>query len=98
MSSTSMSCAGKVVLVTGSQRGIGRAVALRFAQAGADVAMNFLDDETAVKSAAAEITALGRRAVTLGADIAKPEHARRLVADAEHALGPLDVLVNNAAT
>jgi NAD(P)-dependent dehydrogenase (short-subunit alcohol dehydrogenase family) len=97
MSSTSMSCAGKVVLVTGAQRGIGRAVALRFAQAGADVALNFLDDETAVKSAAAEIAALGRRAVMLGADIAKPEHARRLVADAEHALGPLDVLVNNAA-
>ena len=92
-----MSCAGKVVLVTGAQRGIGRAVALRFARAGADVALNFLDDEAAVKSAAEEITALGRRAVTLGADIARPEQARRLVADAEHALGPLDVLVNNAA-
>ena len=90
-------CAGKTVLVTGAQRGIGRAVALRFAQAGADVALNFLDDETAAKSAAAEIAALGRRATTLAADIAKPAEARRLVAEAERVLGPIDVLVNNAA-
>src|SRR5437870_7429861 len=81
-------CAGKIVLVTGAQRGIGRAVAIRFAQAGADVALNFLDDETAAKSAAAEIAALGRRATTLAADIAKPAEARRLVAEAERVLGP----------
>lgn len=90
-------CAGKIVLVTGAQRGIGRAVAIRFAQAGADVALNFLDDEASAKAAAAEITALGRRATTLAADVAKPADARRLVAEAERALGPLDVLVNNAA-
>ena len=89
-------CAGKVVLVTGAQRGIGRAIALRFAEAGADVALNYLDDRAAAESAAAEITALGRQAATLGADIAKPGEARRLVGDAERALGPLDVLVNNA--
>jgi NAD(P)-dependent dehydrogenase (short-subunit alcohol dehydrogenase family) len=90
-------CAGKVVLVTGAQRGIGRAIAVRFGQAGADVALNFLDDEAGAKAAAAEITALGRRAVTLAADLSKPDQARRLVAEAERALGPLDVLVNNAA-
>jgi 3-oxoacyl-[acyl-carrier protein] reductase len=90
-------CGGKTVLVTGAQRGIGRAVALRFGKAGADVALNFLDDEAGAKAAATEIAALGRRAVTLGADIAKPSEARRLVAEAERALGPLDVLVNNAA-
>jgi NAD(P)-dependent dehydrogenase (short-subunit alcohol dehydrogenase family) len=90
-------CAGKNVLVTGAQRGIGRTVAVRFAAAGADVALNFLDDEAGAKSAAAEITALGRRAVTLAADVARPEQARGLVAEAERALGPLDVLVNNAA-
>ena len=89
-------CAGKIVLVTGAQRGIGRAIAVRFAAAGADVALNFLDDKAAGESAAAEVTALGRRATTIGADIAKPEEARRLVGDAERALGPIDVLVNNA--
>src|SRR2546429_2491001 len=88
-------CTGKVILVTGAQRGIGRAIAIRFAEAGADVALNYLDDKAAAESAAAEITALGRKATTIGADIAKPEQARRLVADAERALGPIDVLVNN---
>ena len=94
---TDQPCAGKIVLVTGAQRGIGRAVALRFAEAGADVALNFLDDEAAAKATAADISALGRRAAALGADIAQPDEARRLVGDAERALGPLDVLVNNAA-
>jgi NAD(P)-dependent dehydrogenase (short-subunit alcohol dehydrogenase family) len=90
-------CAGKIVLVTGAQRGIGRAIAVRFAQAGADVALNYFDDKAAAESAVAEITALGRRATALHADIANPAEARRLVEDAERALGPLDVLVNNAA-
>jgi 3-oxoacyl-[acyl-carrier protein] reductase len=89
-------CAGRNVLVTGAQRGIGRAIALRFAEAGADVALNYLDDEAGAKSAAAQITALGRRAVTIAADISRPDEARRLVADAERALGTIDVLVNNA--
>jgi 3-oxoacyl-[acyl-carrier protein] reductase len=89
-------CAGKVVLVTGAQRGIGRAIALRFAEAGADVALNYLDDKPAAEAAAREITALGRRAVPIAADISRPEDARRLVADAERALGVVDVLVNNA--
>ena len=90
-------CGGKVVLVTGAQRGIGRAIALRFAAAGADVALNYLDDQAEAESAAAQIVALGRRAATIGADIAKPAEARDLVADAERALGPIDILVNNAA-
>ena len=93
---TDQRCSGKIVLVTGAQRGIGRAIAVRFAEAGADVALNYLDDKAAAEAAAAEITALGRRATTLHADIAKPEEARRLVGDAERALGPIDVLVNNA--
>ena len=63
------------MLVTGAQRGIGRAIAVRFARAGADVALNYLDDKAGAASGAAEITALGRRAT---------------------ALGPIDVLVNNA--
>jgi NAD(P)-dependent dehydrogenase (short-subunit alcohol dehydrogenase family) len=89
-------CDDKHVLVTGAQRGIGRAIALRFAEAGADVALNFLDDKEAAEATAAAIAALGRRATTIAADIAQPDEARRLVADAERALGPIDVLVNNA--
>ena len=95
--SSDQTCAGKIVLVTGAQRGIGRAIAVRFAQAGADVALNYLDDKAAAESAAAEIVAFGRRAVTLAADVAAPAEARSLVGAAERALGPLDVLVNNAA-
>jgi NAD(P)-dependent dehydrogenase (short-subunit alcohol dehydrogenase family) len=91
-----MRCEGKTVLVTGAQRGIGRAVALRFAQEGADVALNFLDDKPAAEAGAAQIAALGRRCCTIQADIARPEEARRLVATAERELGPIDVLVNNA--
>jgi len=91
-----MRCRDKIVLVTGAQRGIGRAVALRFAEEGADIALNFLDDETAAKSAAAGIAALGRRCHAIQADVAKSDEARRLVATAERELGPIDVLVNNA--
>ena len=86
----------KNVLVTGAQRGIGRAIAVRFAASGADVVLNYLDDKAGAESAAAEIKAIGRRAATIAADISKPEEARRLVEDAERALGPIDVLVNNA--
>ena len=96
MSSTQQ-CAGKVVLVTGAQRGIGQAIAMRFAEAGADVALNYLDDKAAAESTAAAIVGLGRRARALAANVARPEEARRLVGEAERALGPIDVLVNNAA-
>ncbi len=89
-------CAGMIVLVTGAQRGIGRAIAVRFAVAGADVALNYLDDQAGADAGAAEVVALGRRAATIAADLSRPAEARRLVADAERALGPIDVLVNNA--
>jgi 3-oxoacyl-[acyl-carrier protein] reductase len=91
-----MRCAGKIVLVTGAQQGIGRAVALRFAHEGADVVVNFLDDQPAAEAVAAQITALGRRSCTIQANIARTAEARRLVATAEQNLGPIDVLVNNA--
>jgi 3-oxoacyl-[acyl-carrier protein] reductase len=91
-----MRCEGKVVLVTGAQQGIGRAVALRIAQEGADVVLNFLDDKPAAEAGAAQITALGRRCCIVQGDIARPAEVRQLVATAEHDLGPIDVLVNNA--
>lgn len=88
--------AGRTVLITGSGRGIGRATALRLAREGAAVAVLDIDSEPA-DAVAREIVALGRAAVALVGDIAEEGAAARLVEAAGKALGPLDVLVNNAA-
>ena len=92
-----MECAGKVVLVTGAQQGIGRAMALEFAAAGADVAANWLDDHEAIQRIANEIQRLGRRTLPVKADMALIEDVRGMVSAAEQELGPIDILVNNAA-
>ncbi|MFW6163793.1 MAG: SDR family oxidoreductase [Planctomycetota bacterium] len=78
--------------MTGASRGIGRACALGLAQAGADVALVARTEE-ALKEAAAEIEALGRRAIVRPADLADPEVCESVVADVEAALGPPDVLL-----
>lgn len=88
--------AGKIVLVTGAQQGIGRATALTFAEAGADVAINWLDDETAAERVAAQIRQGGRRALPVKADIGDLGQSRAMVAAIEHQLGPIDILINNA--
>ncbi len=88
--------AGKVVLVTGAQQGIGRATALAFAAAGADVALNWLDDAGAAERIAAQIRGGGRRAFPARADIGDLGQMRAMVASVERELGPIDVLVNNA--
>ncbi|MEP7104484.1 MAG: glucose 1-dehydrogenase [Chloroflexota bacterium] len=84
--------AGRTALVTGSTRGIGRAIAEAFAAAGARVAVNSRD-AAAAKAVAAEI---GGGAVGIGADLGRPEAAAALVASALEAFGSLDLLVNNA--
>ena len=91
-----MELSGKIVLVTGAQQGIGRAVALRCAGAGADVAVNWLDDEAAAKRVADEIRAAGRRALAVRADLGRLGEIEAMVAAVEEGLGPIDVLVNNA--
>src|SRR5205814_6306725 len=91
-----MELSGKIVLVTGAQQGIGRAVALRWAGAGADVAVNWLDDEAAAKRVADEIRAAGRRALAVRADLGRLGEIEAMVATTEEGLGPIDVLVNNA--
>lgn len=83
-------------LVTGAARGIGRAVALSLARAGADVVVNYRSSRREAEEAVSEIRRLGRRAEALAADVADPAGARRLVADAVRALGGLDIVVNNA--
>jgi NAD(P)-dependent dehydrogenase (short-subunit alcohol dehydrogenase family) len=87
---------GRVALVTGAQQGIGRATALALARAGADVALNYLDDRAAAEKAAGEIRALGRRALVVPGDVSRPAEAAAMVAAVSRERGPLDVLVNNA--
>jgi len=91
-----MQCAGKIVLVTGAQQGIGRAMAVEFAAAGADIAANWLDDQEAAEQVANQVRGCGRRAILVKADMAQIEQVRSMVSAAQDALGPIDVLVNNA--
>jgi len=86
---------GKVALVTASGRGLGRAIAIALAHAGADIALGLRDRESASDVVAA-ITALGRRAVPLQMNMASLSEIRAAVADVESAFGRLDILVNNA--
>ena len=91
-----MQLAGRVVLVTGAQQGIGRAMALAFAAAGADVAINWLDDERAAQAVAEQVRAQGRRAQLVRADVGELQQVQAMVASTLEGLGPIDVLVNNA--
>jgi NAD(P)-dependent dehydrogenase (short-subunit alcohol dehydrogenase family) len=89
---------GKTALVTGGSRGIGRAVAARLAAEGVSVVIA-ARDESRVKAAAAEITARGGgRVVGLSADMGHEDEVRRLVEHSAAAVGPISILVNNAAT
>src|ERR687886_438383 len=91
-----MTLAGKVALVTGSSKGLGKGIALGLAQAGADVVVNYHSDQQGGEAVAEEIRQLGRRSCALGADVGDSAQARRLVHQAVETLGRLDVLVNNA--
>jgi len=91
-----MQCAGKIVLVTGAQQGIGRAMAIEFAAAGADIVVNWLDDQEAAEYVANRVRSCGRRAILVKADVAQIEQVQSMVSAAQEALGPIDVLVNNA--
>lgn len=93
-----MSLSGKVALVTGAARGIGKGVALALAKAGADVCVNYRNSGPAAVEAAGVIRALGRRACLAQADVSERAAVERMVAQCTAELGPVDVLVANAVT
>ncbi|HTZ76930.1 MAG TPA: 3-oxoacyl-ACP reductase family protein [Stellaceae bacterium] len=86
----------KTAIVTGSSRGIGRAVALRFAREGAKVVVNCVASKDKAEAVAGEIRATGGKAIVVQADVSKRADAERLVASAVDAFGKLDVMVSNA--
>ena len=87
---------GKIALVTGSSRGIGRAIAVAFARAGADVAINFRARAAEAQDAEAEVAAFGNRCLAVQADVSTRVDVERLVDTVRTELGPIDILVNNA--
>ncbi len=90
--------AGKVALVTGGSRGIGRAIALRLAHAGAHVIITFFRNRTAAKETAEAISASRVRAHVVKVHVGDPDQVRALFEEVEHEFGALDVLVSNAAS
>jgi NAD(P)-dependent dehydrogenase (short-subunit alcohol dehydrogenase family) len=90
------SLTGKVALVTGAAKRIGRSVALRLASEGADVIVNYRSSKGEADEVAAQITAMGRRALVVQADVAKKAEVTAMFASVEKEFGRLDILVNNA--
>lgn len=87
---------GKTALITGGSRGIGRATAILFAQAGADVAITYQSRQEAAFEVKRKIESLGHECLAFGLDIAKAEEVRRTVAEIIAVRGKIDILVNNA--
>ena len=83
--------------MTGGSRGIGAAVAVELARAGADVGVNFRERADAANAVCDEISKVGKKAIAVQADVSVAAHVKRMVADVEAQLGGIDILVNNAA-
>ena len=91
-----MQIEGKVAFVTGASRGIGRAIVLTLAEAGADVAVNYAGNAAAAEEVAAEIRKMGRRALILQGDVSQTEAAAAMLDAVVAEFGRCDILVNNA--
>lgn len=87
---------GRAAIITGSSRGIGRAIALAVAREGADVLVNYAGREAEANAVAGEIRAMGRQSLAFRADVSDPAQAAKMVEAAMEAFGRLDILVNNA--
>lgn len=90
------SFAGRTALVTGASRGIGRAIAVRLAEAGAHIVVNYKGNQDAAQAVAREIEGLGSQAEVIQADVAQPSDVDRLVSRGLERFGRIDILVNNA--
>ena len=86
----------KVALVTGASRGIGRACAIALAEAGADIAVNYLIQEEKARGTISLVEQAGKRAVLAQANVSRADQVERMVKHIEQQLGPIDILVNNA--
>ncbi len=93
-----MNFEGKVAVVTGSSRGIGRAVALRLGAGGARVVVNYRSDQAAAQTVVQEIEKAGGQAIAVQADVSQAAEAQALIDAAQKAYGRVDILVNNAGT
>jgi 3-oxoacyl-[acyl-carrier protein] reductase len=91
-----MSLTDRIALVTGASRGIGRAIALSLAEAGAHVAVNCRERTDDARQVETAIAGLGRRSIVVQADVSIAADVARLVAEVQEGLGPIDILVNNA--
>ncbi len=89
---------GKVALVTGSSRGIGRAIALALAERGADIAVHFVRKKNAAAETAAAIEALGRRAIAVKANLVNTDQIEAMLDEVESSFGRCDIFVGNAAS
>jgi 3-oxoacyl-[acyl-carrier protein] reductase len=87
---------GRVALVTGASRGIGQAVAITLAQAGADVAVNYRERAKEANAVVETIAGMGRRAIAVQADVSRGEAVDGMMRAVEAKLGPIDILINNA--
>ena len=90
------SLANKTALVTGASRGIGKAIAIALAEAGANVAVNYRERKKEADETVAAIKKFGRKAVALQADVSQSKDVASLIQQVEKQLGPIDILVNNA--
>ena len=89
---------GKTALVTGSSRGIGRAVCLDLAKGGARVAVNYTSNRKAAEETVQTITQDGGEASAFKADVSDPEEVQKMVAKTEKTFGPIDLLVTSAGS